>query len=153
MGATKKGYDKESCIRALGLDRRTPEESYAINAAGGKAAGEAKRRRKAMREVARAMLDTELCANDELRQDMEDRGFRDYTEAAAILFGQINRARAGDTEAAKFLRDTSGQRPADQIALGSFEDLPFEAINLSELSDEDLLRLVEQRGGLSALSE
>ena len=103
----------------------TDEEKAARNAAGGRAAAEARRRKKAMREVAKAMLETELQANDELRKDLEDRGFRDYTEAAAVLLAQLNRARAGDTEAAKFIRDTSGQRPADQVAIGSFDDLPF----------------------------
>jgi hypothetical protein len=146
-------YDLEQCMAALGLDRATPEQHREYSSAGGKACGEAKRRRKAMREVARAMLDTELQANDALKDELADRGFQDYTEAAAVLLGQLNRARAGDTEAAKFLRDTSGQRPADQVALGSFDDLPFEQLDLSDLSDAQLLRLVELRGGLDALTK
>ena len=154
MNPSKKAYfDKRQCENLLRLGDLTPEEEYARNAAGGRAAAEARRRRKAMREVARAMLETELCANDELAKELEDRGFRDYTEAAAVLLAQLNRARAGDTEAAKFLRDTSGQRPADQVAIGSFDDLPFESLNLSELSDEALLHLIEQRGGLDGLSK
>lgn len=114
---------------------------------------EANRRKKAMREVARAMLETELCADDELRQELQDRGFRDYTEAAAVLLAQLNRARAGDTEAAKFVRDTSGQRPADQVALGTFDDLPFEQLDLSTLPDSALQHLIEQRGGLDAIEK
>lgn len=145
--------DKTEYLKILGRDKMTPEQIKEINSAGGKACADARRRRKAMREVARAMLDTELSANDALRVELEDRGFRDYTEAAAVLFGQLNRARAGDTEAAKFLRDTSGQRPADQIALGSFDDLPFEQLDLSEMTDEDLLRLAERRRGQDAGDE
>lgn len=129
----------------------TPEEAKTISVAGGVASAQAKRRRKAMREIARTMLDTELRANDELRGLLEERGFTEFTESAAVLLGQLNRARAGDTDAAKFLRDTSGERPADQVAIGSFDDLPFESIDLSSLSDKELLRLVEQRGGLDAL--
>ena len=131
----------------------TAEQIRERNVAGGLAASAAKRHRKAMREVARAMLETELQANDELKKELGERGFKDYTEAAAVLLAQLNRARAGDTEAAKFLRDTSGQRPADQVAIGTFDDLPFDSLNLSELADEQLLRLIEQRGGLDALSE
>lgn len=152
-GRYNKNFNYDQAINALRIRDRTPEEHSAISTLGGKAAAEANRRRKAMREVARAMLDTELRANDALKQDLMDRGFQDYTEAAAVLFGQLNRARAGDTEAAKFLRDTSGQRPADQVALGTFDDLPFEQLDLSELTDAQLLRLVEQRGGLDALSK
>lgn len=144
--------EKRRFLEVLRCNVRTEEESHAISVAGGIAAGQAKRRRKAMREIARTMLDTELRANDELRKELGERGFKDYTEAAAVLLGQLNRARAGDTDAAKFLRDTSGERPADQVAIGSFDDLPFESIDLSELSDKDLVRLVEQRGGFDALS-
>lgn len=154
MRPAKKSYfDKEKCLHLLKIGELTPEEERARNVAGGRAAAEARRRRKAMREVARTMLETELCANDELKKELEDRGFRDYTEAAAVLLAQLNRARAGDTEAAKFLRDTSGQRPADQVAIGTFDDLPFESLNLTELTDEQLLHLIEQRGGLDAPTE
>lgn len=154
MRPEKKAYfDKKRCMNLLRAGDLPPEAEYARNAAGGRAAAEARKRRKTMREIARVMLETELCANDELRQELEERGFKDYTESAALILAQMNRARAGDTEAAKFLRDTSGQRPADQVAIGSFDDLPFESLNLSELPDEALLRLIEQRGGLDALSE
>lgn len=146
----KKHFDRKQALAALRLapGERTEEEIRAINVAGGIACGEARRRRAAMREVARAMLETELRANDVLRQELGDRGFQDYTESAAVLLAQLNRARAGDTEAAKFLRDTSGQRPADQLAIGNLDDRPFETLDLSTLSDADLNYLLEQRGGL-----
>ena len=89
----KKNFDREQAIHAIRLDTMTDEEKAARNAAGGRAAAEARRRKKAMREVAKAMLETELQANDELRKDLEDRGFRDYTEAAAVLLAQLFRQR------------------------------------------------------------
>lgn len=150
-GRTLPPEERDAYIKNLRGDIRTEEEARMISVAGGRAAGQANRRRKAMREIARTMLDTELRANDELRQILDERGFTDFTESAAVLLGQLNRARAGDTDAAKFLRDTSGERPADQVAIGSFDDLPFESIDLSGLTDAELLRLVEQRGGLDAL--
>lgn len=124
---------------------RTPEELRALSVKGANAANAARRRRKAMREIARTMLDTELRANDELRGVLADRGFEDYTEAAAILLAQLNKARNGDTEAAKFIRDTSGQRPADQVAIGNIDDKPFESLDLSSLSDAALQRLINAR--------
>ena len=131
------------------LNVKSEEEKHEIAVAGGKACGVARRRRAAMRAVARTMLDTELRTNDKLRDELNDRGFQDFTEAAAVLLAQLNRARAGDTEAAKFLRDTSGQRPADQVAIGNLDDKPFETLNLSELTEADLHRLIELRGGVS----
>lgn len=124
-----------------------PEVLKERSSRGAKASNAARRRRKAMREIARTMLDTELRANDELRCMLEDRGFEDFTEAAAILLAQLNKARNGDTEAAKFVRDTSGQRPADQVAIGNIDDKPFESLDLSSLSDAALQRLINARSG------
>lgn len=151
MGAhnSRERVDRRNIRKVLKLDEKTPEEIHANNVAGGRAAAEARRRRNAMREVAKAMLETELRANDVLRKELTDRGFQDFTESAAVLLAQLNRARAGDTEAAKFLRDTSGQRPADQVAIGNLDDKPFETLDLSALSDADLQYLLERRGGLS----
>lgn len=140
--------EKKQHFAALKIADATPEEKKAIAVAGGKACGEARRRRAAMREVARTMLDTELRTNDSLREQLEERGFQDFTEASAVLLAQLNRARAGDTEAAKFLRDTSGQRPADQVAIGNLDDRPFETLDLSMLSDDELQHLISVRGGL-----
>lgn len=140
----KSFYDKMMSYHA-------PGSLATAGIAGGTAAAAANKRRKAMREIAKTMLATELRTNDTLRQTLDERGFEDFTEAAAVILGQLNRARAGDTEAAKFLRDTSGERPADQVAIGSFDDLPIDSIDLTELSDRDLMRLIEQRGGIDAL--
>lgn len=146
-GERRLAVDREASTKALGLDRMSKEEKEIsiTNACAG--ATETARRRKAMREIARTMLDTELQANDELRQLLDERGFKDFTESAAVLLAQLNRARNGDTDAAKFLRDTSGERPADQIAIGNLEDRPFETLDLSSLSDADLKKLIELRGG------
>lgn len=155
MALDKPKYVKKTHLKNLVQynEKYSDEDRSNFGRKGAEALNDSRRRRKAMREVARAMLETELCADDELRQELEDRGFRDYTEASAVLLAQLNRARAGDTEAAKFVRDTSGQRPADQVALGTFDDLPFEQLDLSSLPDSALLHLIEQRGGLDALEK
>lgn len=146
-GERRLAVDREASTKALGLDRKTEAEKEITLANASAGATETARRRKAMREIARTMLDTELQANDELRQLLDERGFKDFTESAAVLLAQLNRARNGDTDAAKFLRDTSGERPADQIAIGNLEDRPFETLDLSSLSDADLKKLIELRGG------
>lgn len=132
-------------MAAINAVRNTPEKNKALNVSAGISCGKARRRRKAMREIARTMLDTELRANDELRKLLNDRGFEDFTEAAAIILAQMNKARNGDTEAAKFLRDTSGQRPADQLAIGNLEDKPFETLDLTALSNDELQELISVR--------
>jgi len=119
-----------------------PREQYLANCSKGGQKGMATiRRRKAMRELARTLLDTDLQTEDEFRAELEARGI-EQTEAAALLLAQLRRARTGDTEAARFLRDTSGQKPVDNVAIGNLDDKPFETLDLSKLTDDQLKALV-----------
>lgn len=138
----KKKYDY---FQNLHLERYTPEERRAQCALGGKRSQATTRKKKAMREVARTILDMELKTEDEFRAELEARGVV-QTEAAAVLLAQLIRARTGDTEAARFLRDTSGQKPVDNVAIGNMEDKPFATLDLSTLSDDQLKELLEGAG-------
>ena len=131
---------KKSKGHPAGLIQNLPisdEEKHALHVKAGQAAAEVHRRKKNMREVARAILDAELTTDDEIRQAMADRGF-ETTEGAAVLYAQLARARKGDVEAARFLRDTSGQKPVEGVAIGNLDDKPFETIDLSKLTDAQL---------------
>lgn len=119
-----------------------PREEYIENCKrGAQKSIEVRRKKKAMREIARAILDMPLKDTDEIREELKSRGI-DQTEAAAVLLAQLNRARAGDTEAARFIRDTSGQKPVDNVAIGNLDDKPFSTLDLSALSDDQLRELV-----------
>lgn len=118
----------------------TVEELKAHASKMGKRSGEVRRKKKVLRDLARVLLDATLQSEDEFREELSKRGI-EQTEAAALLFSQLKRARAGDTEAARFLRDTSGQKPADTISFGNTENKPFETLDLSKLSDDQLKTL------------
>ena len=126
----------------LGQNHLTPEQHSANCSRAGKKGVEVRRRKKAMRELARDILDMSLKGEDEIRAELESRGI-EQTEAAAVLLAQLIRARTGDTEAARFLRDTSGQKPVDNVAIGNLDDKPFASLNLAELTDAQLKQLVE----------
>lgn len=128
------------------MSERTPEEVKNMARKGGIASGEARRRKRNMRELARLMLDTDLLDSDGIKQRLIERGF-DPTGAGAILFAQLAKAGKGDTEAARFLRDTSGQKPVDGLEIGNLEDKPFETLDLSQLTDEQLKQLAAARRG------
>ena len=125
---------------------RSPEELREQTRKGGIASGEARRYKKSLREIARAMLETELLDGDDLKVELEKRGI-DPSMGHAMMFAQLARANKGDTEAARFVRDTSGQRPADQLEVGNLDGKPFESLDLSKLSDAELRLLMESRGG------
>ena len=123
----------------------TSEEARRNGAAGGRASGEARRRRKAMREVLDELLELPLRKGviKEL-QSLADlagpngkinllNGKVNVTVEQAVLLAQILQAINGNTKAATFLRDTAGQKilkDADEQA--DYEDDGFtEAIKNS----------------------
>ena len=120
-----------------------PREQYIENCRrGGKAMHEKRRRKLMVQELAEKVLLLDLPEED-MKQALEELGFdEEATIAAGILFSQSKKAMHGDTDAARFVRDTAGQRPADNLKIGNLDDKPFEMLNLNELSDEDLRKLV-----------
>lgn len=120
----------------------TPEELRAHLSAAGKKCGEVRRKKRAMRDLARDILDMKLKDKDEISAELKSRGI-EQTEAAAVLLAQLQRARAGDTEAARFLRDTSGQKPVDNVAIGNLDEKPFATLDLASLTDDQLKAIVE----------
>lgn len=123
---------------------KTPEEWREFARVGGKASGVAAKRRRNMRELARLMLDTELLESDNLKAELEARGF-DATGAGMVLWAQMHKASRGDTEAARFLRDTSGQKPAELIGIGDTREAleALDKLDMSSLTDDDLHRLID----------
>lgn len=119
----------------------TDEERAEAAKEMGRKSGETRRRKKVLREHARMLLDLELTDEDELKQELANRGM-DTTEGVAILYAQVQRARKGDVEAARFLRDTSGQKPRDQLEVGGIEDQPLEVVDFTKLTDAQLKQMI-----------
>ena len=61
-----------------------------------------------------------------------------------VVAAITRKAKAGDKDCAAFLRDTAGQSPAQLVKVGNLDDKPFEMLDLSALSDEELRRLAER---------
>lgn len=111
-----------------------------VAANGGRASGVAKRKAKNMREAARILLSAPLLDDDETKAALEQMGL-EADQQSAILLAAITKARRGDTEAARYARDTSGQAPAQQVDIGLGDKKP-EEMDLSGLSMEQLQQLV-----------
>lgn len=120
----------------------TPSERREKAKKAGKASGEARRSKRNLREVAQLVLEAELLDDDALREQLIERGI-DPTGAGAILFSQLVKACKGDTEAARFIRDTSGQKPVDGFAVGNLDGETFIHADLSKLTDAELWRMTE----------
>lgn len=85
------------------LPERTKEEQKAIRVKGGKASGEARRKKKELREL----LEIALSQPSENNPNIDR-----WTEVTAAL---VKKAMAGDTKAFELVRDTIGQKPTDKI--------------------------------------
>ena len=93
---------------------RTGEKQVEIARKGGIASGEARRRKKTMRETTKMLLDMEIPnAAKELRKKLKLMGVSedDFTYQSALMVGILNQAMKGNTKAASFLRDTVGENP------------------------------------------
>lgn len=82
------------------------EEAKKNGRKGGKASGEARRRKKALRELVELAFEREIVNNAT--------GERMRTDEAMVL-KQVQNALEGDTRAFTVLRDTAGQMPVQKV--------------------------------------
>lgn len=106
------------------------ENAKELGRLGGKKSGEAKRRKKSMREALDILLDLPLKSGkvtdvEQIRNFADAKG-KNVTVEQALLIVQIQKALVGDTNALQFIRDTSGQRPTDQVQIATIELPKFE---------------------------
>ncbi len=90
----------------------TTDEARKIGRAGGIASGKSRREIKAMREMLELLMGEIVDGEDKTRLEM-------------MMVAQVKKAMAGDTKAAEFVRDTSGQRPEQQISVKDIRTIPF----------------------------
>lgn len=98
---------------------KTPEERAELGRQGGIKSGESKRRKKAMKETLEVLLAMPMKKGR--MADVEDiRSFADLkgkniSVEAAMMVQMLQKALKGDTNAAAFIRDTSGQKPQEDV--------------------------------------
>ena len=88
-------------------NKRTPEERRELAKKAGKASGQARRRKADFRKTLILLLTAEI-DNEEWKPVLESLGV-ECTLESALLMAQIKMALAGDTQAAKFVAQYSGQ--------------------------------------------
>lgn len=118
---------------------RTPtsEEAREIGAKGGIASGKARRRKKAMRETLEVLLsmsmeDGDTTDIDDIQSYAATMG-QNVSVQEAIMLAQIQKALAGDTKAAEFVRDASGNKLADALNVSGNISNPFAGLTTEEL--------------------
>ena len=120
---------------------QTQEELKAVRSKGGKANAERNRKYRAFRDCMRDILSLEV-PDEALKQELEKMGL-DPSFSNAISLSAIRKAATvGDIEAARFTRDTVGEKPTEALNLNL--DKPIKSMDLSKLSDAELEALADQ---------
>jgi len=99
------------------FDKKTPEERAELGRRGGIASAKAKKERKAMRERLEILLDMPIKSGkgvniEDIKNFAALKG-KNITVQDAMMIAQIQKALKGDTTAAIFVRDTSGNKPVE----------------------------------------
>lgn len=128
------------------VNNLTPEERKKRQRNGGKKSALVNRQRRQIREALLDILAAPVRDIDAQKaQILELYGIEDPRQADSLALSMVLKAVGGDVEAAKFARDTTGEKPTTGVEIGNLDDKPFESINLSELSDEELQRMAFTR--------
>lgn len=109
---------------------------------GGKASGKVRREKKAMKDTLATLLSMSLKEGtitdiDKITNVASLKGLN-ISVQDAIMLAQIQKALKGDTKAAEYIRDTSGNKLKEGLELSGGINNPFEG-----LTTEQLKKLVE----------
>lgn len=103
----------------MGIKNFTHEQRVENGRKGGIASGEAKRKKAEMKKTLEMLLTMPLqnkkCYEVEEIQSFAQLKGKNVTVEAAMMIRQIQRALAGDLASAEFIRDTSGQKPTNDL--------------------------------------
>ena len=94
------------------------EEAKRRGSKGGKASGEARRRRKLIKEQMELALSLPV-SNKKIRKTMEDIGLddEDMDNQMALVLAMIQQGCKGDVGAFNSIRDLMGEKPQDKVEL------------------------------------
>ena len=112
------------------------ETARARGSVGGKRSGEKKRENRKMKEIAELILTLPLSSGkskliDQIKS-LDEVDTANLSTGTAILLAQVKRALQGNTAAFIAVRDTSGNKPVEEVNLFPEEVLPIIVNDISE---------------------
>ena len=122
------------------------EKQRMIRSMGGKASQAKQKRRKTQAEIIRQIMDLKLTP-EEGAEKLEQLGL-DPTWATDANVAVMQKARKGDVESLRYLRDTIGEKPRDGLEIGNLDDKPLASVDLSQMSDDQLKAMIAAREAL-----
>lgn len=92
---------------------------------GGKASGEARRRKRDLRLAFEALLE----------KDFKNKNGQTLSGAEALALKQFDKAMKGDTKAFEVIRDTAGQKPVDKVMISEVDQSVIDEVESMVLND------------------
>lgn len=118
------------------------EERTELARKAGRASADNRRKYKAFRDCLREILTLDV--TDARTKELLVALGLEPTYSNAISLAAIKKAAdLGDIEAARFVRDTNGEKPTEALRLG-ITDKPIKSMDLSKLSDAELEALADR---------
>lgn len=117
---------------------RTEEEAREKGRRGGIASGEARRRKKTIKETLDILLeckptDKDLALMRAQGVDVDN----DATYRQAIAFSIVNRAMKGNTKAFELIRDTIGEMPVQKVSIAEVDDETIDEVEAIVMEADD----------------
>ena len=111
--------------------------------AAAKASGEARRAHRLFKDILKEILAAPLETEDEQFAALKKLGLEHPRQEDAVMLAASQKARNGDIEAIRFLRDTLGEKPTEAFNL-AVSDRPIKSLDLGTLSDQELEALASR---------
>lgn len=103
------------------------EKQAKIGRKGGIASGQAKRKKKLLKE----------CLDELLEKEWENRNGEKMAGSEAISVALFKKALAGDMKAFEIVRDTAGQKPVDKVMLAEVDQNTINEVEAMVLGEQD----------------
>ncbi len=116
----------------------TPEQRTERARQGALATNEKRRQRKSMREGFKEALKAGV-TDASMEEALKAIGL-EPTMQNAILLAAIGKAMTGDIEAARFVRDTIGEKPTEALQISAVQDV--QQMDVSGLTDAELQAII-----------
>lgn len=120
----------------------SPEERTEQAKRAAAASAKARAQHRLFKDILKDILALPIDDEDVAYEQLEKLGLKANHENAMML-ASAKRAMLGDIEAARFVRDTVGEKPTEAMQL-AITDKPVKALDMNALSDEELEALADQ---------
>ena len=120
--ASKKGQEN-----LIPFTERSKEEVREINRRGGIASGEARRKKKMLKD----------CFDVLLEKDYKRKDGYVASGAETLALTVFEKAQRGDLKAFELVRDTAGQKPIDKVMLAEVDQKTIDDVESMVLGDSD----------------